>query len=85
VPFCAPGGRFEATLDGAALLADRLRTLVAERPVPIPGRPEPLRVTVSAGVAVAEGCCSIEELLARADGALLRAKRQGRDRVVRAE
>jgi diguanylate cyclase (GGDEF)-like protein len=75
----------ETGLDGAVLLADRLRALVAERPVTLPERAEPLAVTVSVGVAAAEGCNSLEELLARADAALLRAKRQGRDQVVRSE
>ncbi len=39
------------------------------------------RITVSMGVAVAEEATEIEELLSRADAALYRAKRNGRNRV----
>jgi diguanylate cyclase (GGDEF)-like protein len=58
---------------GAALVEDllaRVRRLPAERPV-----------TFSAGLAQWDGLESIDELLSRADRALYRAKRDGRDRV----
>lgn len=58
---------------GAALVEDLLelvRKLPAERPI-----------TFSAGLAQWDGFESIEELLHRADQALYRAKREGRDRV----
>lgn len=58
---------------GAALVEDllaRVRQLPGERPV-----------TFSAGLAQWDGFESIEELLSRADQALYRAKRDGRDRV----
>jgi len=45
--------------------------------------PDPLepQITVSMGVAVAQGPTKVEELLSRADGALYRDKRNGRNRV----
>ncbi len=41
--------------------------------------------SVSIGVATAEGCASLDALMAKADGALYNAKKQGRARVSRAE
>ena len=71
----------ETELEGAMLLAERLRTATGEHLFELP--PERLRVTCSLGVAQRQG----EDrnggvLLARADGALYAAKRAGRDRVV---
>ena len=47
------------------------------------GAPE-ISITLSCGVATAEGSESIDSVLARADAALYRAKRAGRNRVVSA-
>jgi diguanylate cyclase (GGDEF)-like protein len=67
--------------EGAAQLAERVRSALAERGVPsAPG----LRVTASFGVAEYAGETNTEELVAAADGALYRAKRAGKDRVERA-
>jgi len=71
----------ETEMEGALLLAERLRAATAE--VPFELQPESLRVTCSLGVAQR----TAEDrdggvLLARADGALYAAKRGGRDRVV---
>ena len=60
-----------------AVVAERLRSAVAEHPGPVP-------VTLSAGVAVfPTDAADATALVAAADGALYKAKRQGRDRTVR--
>jgi diguanylate cyclase (GGDEF)-like protein len=67
--------------EGAAQLAERIRTGLAARSVPgVQG----LRVTASFGVAEYAGEKNTEELVAAADDALYRAKRNGKDRVERA-
>jgi len=70
--------------DGAAILAERLRAAVADRPIDTDAGP--LTVTVSIGVAqqTAEHT-DVETLLSVADAALYRAKRAGRNQVVAAE
>lgn len=60
--------------------AERVRIAVAEHPIVANGIE--VRVTVSGGIAVATGETSPSELLHRADLALYRAKREGRNRVV---
>jgi diguanylate cyclase (GGDEF)-like protein len=62
--------------------AERLRQTLAEVAVPTGHAPEPLRVTVSVGVAALSDGESLDELLARADKSLYEAKRAGRNRVV---
>lgn len=80
------GEEFAVILPGAgperaAAIAERLRQVVETTPVPLDG--EPLRLTVSIGVtSFADGDDVIEKALARADEALYRAKREGRNRVV---
>ena len=75
---------FSGTLiDGAIVGAERMRSAVAN--AHYPGAPAGAGVTLSAGVACYRSAESIEELLARADAALYRAKNAGRDRVVPAE
>jgi len=67
--------------DGATQLAERVRIGLAARRIPsVPG----LRVTASFGVAEYAGEANTEQLVAAADDALYRAKRGGKDRVVRA-
>lgn len=61
-----PGSR----LDEAGAVAERLRRALRPRP------------TISVGIAQWDGQESVDELVERADGALYRAKRAGRDRVV---
>jgi len=71
----------ETDMEGAQLLAERLRAATGEVPFELP--PDSLRVTCSLGVAQRTG----EDrdggaLMARADGALYAAKRAGRDQVL---
>ncbi|HUD52205.1 PleD family two-component system response regulator [Parvibaculum sp.] len=72
----------DTDLSYAFMVAERLRQKVAE----IPFRIEPavaLNVTVSIGIGVTEGGSdTAKRLLERADSALYRAKRDGRNRVV---
>lgn len=66
----------------AVMVAERLRQRVAENTFKIDSNLE-INVTVSIGIAVVEGDCNTaEKLLEKADTALYRAKRDGRNRVV---
>jgi diguanylate cyclase (GGDEF)-like protein len=75
----------ETSAGRASLVAERLRANVARLAIPTPGATsDAVSVTVSAGAATAnEDDETLDALLARADDALYRAKRAGRDRVVR--
>lgn len=64
----------------ACILAERLRTELAERRWPVDGAD--LRVTGSFGVIAFDGHADLRRLIAQADAALYRAKRAGRNRVV---
>lgn len=72
----------DTDLSYALMVAERLRQKVADAPFRI----EPtktLNITVSIGIAVTEGAAdTAQQLLERADNALYRAKRDGRNRVV---
>lgn len=73
-----------ADAEAAMAAAEKLRATVHE--LAFRGRgPRPVCITCSVGVAVLTGEERVEALLARADDALYRAKRAGRDRVVLAE
>ena len=68
------------SIEDAVTLAERLREEVGR--VPVTDRDVNVDVTVSAGIAsLIEGEDSIETLLRRADTALYKAKREGRNRV----
>jgi diguanylate cyclase (GGDEF)-like protein/PAS domain S-box-containing protein len=70
----------ETPLAGAAILAERLREVLARLCVDTAARP--LRFTVSAGVAARGGPdASITDILQRADSALYAAKQRGRNRI----
>jgi diguanylate cyclase (GGDEF)-like protein len=67
----------------ALALAERIRCAIGGEPMPV-GDGATVVQTVSAGVATWDGVESAEALLHRADLALYRAKRAGRDRVIAA-
>ena len=69
-------------LDAAVAVAERVRGLVADRPVAYDGAH--IACTISAGVAVCDGeTLGLDGLMKRADQALYAAKAAGRDRVER--
>jgi diguanylate cyclase (GGDEF)-like protein/PAS domain S-box-containing protein len=70
-----------STLEGAAVVAERLRELVASQPVLCEG--ETISYTVSAGIAAigAGEAIDLDTLIKRADQALYAAKANGRNRV----
>ncbi len=69
-----------AGVERIATVADRIRRAVEVAAIAHPGRPGPEEVvTVSAGVAAGEG--DTASFLASADGALYRAKAEGRNRI----
>ena len=71
----------ETDMEGAMLLADRLRMATGDFPFELPTGP----ITVTCSLGVAQSAPEDRDggaLMARADGALYTAKRQGRNRVV---
>jgi len=69
----------ETRLEGALATAERLLSRVSARPLSV--LDQNLTATLSVGVASGEGCENLEELMAKADQALYRAKKEGRARV----
>jgi two-component system cell cycle response regulator len=85
---CRTGGEeFLAVLPATDLrvaekIAERMRKAISSKPFNA-GAAAPINISVSIGIAALEGAAgNIEELLKRADQALYRAKRDGRNRVV---
>ncbi len=70
-------------LEGAYIIAERIREAIEALSVRRIDGGEPLRVTASVGVAAATDGDK-DQLVARADGALYEAKRSGKNRTVRA-
>lgn len=86
------GEEFTAVLPGTSaaggmIVAERIRAAVAAHALPHPGNDARGHVTVSVGIAtlIPSRDRAPEDLIAAADAALYRAKREGRDRVVAAE
>jgi two-component system, cell cycle response regulator len=74
----------DTDMDFAYTVAERLRKSVEQTPFVISRAPGKLSVTISIGIAGSEGNTdSADALLRRADQALYRAKREGRNRVVK--
>jgi two-component system cell cycle response regulator len=67
----------------AATAADRLRRIVSESDIAVPGRPNGLTATISIGVAVAHPGMetTLPDLIDSADRALLAAKAEGRNQI----
>ncbi len=72
----------ETTLEGAAIVAERIRMMVEKHPFRYEGKP--FILTVSIGVAATDGSRPLlpSDLINEADQKLFEAKRQGRNRVV---
>ncbi|MEM1410570.1 MAG: diguanylate cyclase, partial [Pseudomonadota bacterium] len=69
--------------DVAASIAERLRASMETDPIPVAGGQKSLSITVSLGVASVKGTHDTPEaVLKRADEALYKAKREGRNRVM---
>jgi diguanylate cyclase (GGDEF)-like protein/PAS domain S-box-containing protein len=72
----------ETSADQSLVAAERMRCQVQAQPVDIGEGTPPVAVTVSVGAATSVGAAlTLEELLARADQAVYRAKRAGRNQV----
>ncbi|HEY8947669.1 MAG TPA: PleD family two-component system response regulator [Rhizomicrobium sp.] len=75
----------DTDVDFAYAIAERLRKSVETTPFEIGRAPGSLNVTISIGIAVSHAeDDNAEKLLHRADQALYRAKREGRNRVIKA-
>jgi two-component system cell cycle response regulator len=74
----------DTDVDFAYAIAERLRKSVETTPFEISRAPGALNVTISIGIAVSMSDDNSEKLLHRADQALYRAKREGRNRVIKA-
>jgi diguanylate cyclase (GGDEF)-like protein len=79
------GEEFAILLPGAdavaaVLVAERIRERIAATPIMVGA--EPIRITVSIGIAAYDGSLPFESVLANADDALYRAKREGRNRTL---
>ena len=72
----------EMSADQSLVAAERMRSQVEAHPVGIGGGAPPLAVTISVGAATSAGAAlALEDLIARADEAVYRAKRAGRNQV----
>jgi len=75
----------ETDLAGAAAIAERLRRVIAERPMPAASAGREIAITVSIGVAVCTGGLPVEAvpraLMMQADAALYASKHEGRNLV----
>jgi two-component system cell cycle response regulator len=72
----------ETDLAVATMVAERLRRRIASEPFPIQGGTGQIEVTISIGIAALGRGDTAANVLKRADQALYRAKRDGRNRVV---
>lgn len=76
----------ETPTEGARVVAEKIRAVIGDDPIPVEGIPSPLAITVSVGLAsFPRDGGTVETLLHAADLAMYRAKEAGRDRVAEAE
>jgi diguanylate cyclase (GGDEF)-like protein len=75
----------EMAADQSLVAAERIRAQIQAHPVEIKAGAPPVEVTVSVGAASSVGAqLTLEGLIARADEAVYRAKREGRNRIAAA-
>jgi two-component system cell cycle response regulator len=72
----------ETDLSVATMVAERLRRRIATEPFPIQNGSRSIEVTISVGISALGKDDTAANILKRADAALYRAKRDGRNRVV---
>ena len=72
----------ETDLAAATAVAERLRRRIASEPFPIEEGARAIDVTIPIGIAALGEDDDAASVIKRADGALYRAKRDGRNRVV---
>ncbi|MFK7791811.1 MAG: PleD family two-component system response regulator [Devosiaceae bacterium] len=73
----------DSNQQAAAAIAERLRARMDHDPIPVMGGQKQLTITISLGVATIQGPDDTSEaILKRADEALYKAKREGRNRVM---
>ena len=72
----------ETDLAVATVVAERLRRRIASEPFSVQQGARSLDVTISVGIAAIAGADNAASVIKRADQALYRAKRDGRNRVV---
>jgi two-component system cell cycle response regulator len=72
----------ETDMSVATMVAERLRRRIASEPFPVQQGSRSIAVTISIGIAALGTNDDTASLLRRADQALYRAKRDGRNRVV---
>jgi two-component system, cell cycle response regulator len=72
----------DTNAEGAKVVAERLRTLIEETPIPILVEPGTIKCTASLGISELKPTDTAEALLARADQGLYKAKENGRNQVV---
>jgi two-component system cell cycle response regulator len=72
----------ETDMGVATIVAERLRRRIASEPFPIQQGSSTIEVTISIGIATLDADDNAANILKRADQALYRAKRDGRNRVV---
>jgi len=75
----------ETARDKALVVAERICTTVATTPIMVRGNDQPVRISVSIGVAVGDYKTSVDHLTGLADAAMYRAKAAGRNRIEYAE
>ena len=70
----------ETDVDGARHVAEKIRTAIEAHCYECRG--VSVSVTVTLGISIYDGSCSLEECIRRADDALYKGKKQGRNQVV---